>query len=46
MWTFSSSVYPASAMISIRSRSAGWIVPSWFDVAMNSTFDRSTGTSR
>ena len=33
-------------MISMRSSSAGWIVPSWFDVAMKSTRDRSTGASR
>ena len=46
MWTFSSSVYPLSVMSSIRSSSAGWIVPSWFAVAMKSTRERSSGISR
>ena len=35
-----------SEMSSMRSSSAGWIVPSWFAVAMKSTCERSSGISR
>jgi hypothetical protein len=44
--TFSSSVYPDSGRISIRSRSGTGIVSRVLAVAMNSTCDRSKGTPR
>ena len=46
MATFSSSVYPASGMISMRSRSAAGTVSITFAVVMKSTRDRSNATSR
>ena len=46
IWTFSCSVYPVMRMISMRSRSGGLIVSAMFAVVMNSTCERSYGTSR
>ena len=46
MWSFSSPVYPGNSMISMRSRNGSGIGSIQFAVAMNSTFDKSNGTSR
>ena len=46
MCTFSAIVYPASWMISMRSRSGGGMVSSWLAVQMNITLLRSNGRSR
>jgi hypothetical protein len=45
MRTFSSSVYPAISMISIRSRSGAGTVSRTFAVVMNRTLERSNATS-
>src|SRR5438093_2278757 len=46
MCSFSSPVYPGNAMISMRSRNGSGMGSIQFAVAMNSTFERSNGTSR